>query len=278
MTDPRHCFPDQYMDLIFQLVGGPVHTETNARTGAGIRAIPHPVHLLIDLRGGLMLPGNRAYFPHIAAAEVAWMLKGTRDPDFIMKHAPKLWGKFIEDGKLRTAYGYRWRWHFGRDQLGLAVAALQADPTNRQCWVQAWDPSCDGLGTPGQPKNIPCPVGFTINVIKGRLNLSVFIRSSDVYVGLPYDVMGYAILASLIANELGVEVGHLSVTLAHAHLYDVHLDLAKEDLSRVWNPDRMAFSSLTISEAERHAPLLVDYYKAQKPNPHLPRKLPELIE
>lgn len=278
MIDPRHRFPDQYMDLIFQLVGGPVHTEVNARTGAGIRAIPHPVHLLIDLQGGLMLPGNRAYFPHIAAAEVAWMLKGTQSPDFIMKHAPKLWSKFIEDGKLKTAYGYRWRSHFGRDQLGLAVFALKKDPTNRQCWVQAWDPSSDGLAFGKQPKNIPCPVGFTVNIIKGRLNLSVFIRSSDVYVGLPYDVMGYAILASLIANELGVEVGHLSVTLAHAHLYDVHLDLAKDDLSRIWNPERMTFSSLSFSEAERNAPLLVDHYKTQKPRADLPRKLPELIE
>lgn len=220
--------------------------EHNQRTNVKTYRIDRAWFLDFNMtREGIPLFGNRKYFLGIAAAEVAWQLLGTKDAKFIMQYAPKLWGKFLAPTDLpidyvETAYGYRWRKQFGRDQLMLAIDALKNDPTNRQCWVSAWDPSCDGLGQPNQPANIPCPVGFHLNVVeagfgKSRLNLAVTLRSSDAAVGLPYDTLAYSMLLCLIANSLGLRPGHLSLTLCHVHYYAPQSEIVSKSLiGRNW--------------------------------------------
>lgn len=216
-------------------------TETNARTATDIRMLKGGHSFRLDLSDSLLpVSGNRKYYPHIAAAETAWQFMGTKDPGFILKHAPKLWSKFVETEEdydqtghpsghkdvLKTAYGWRWRRAFGRDQLQLAVKELADNPTNRQLWVQAWDPARDGLGGP-QPKNVPCPIGFSVSRIKDDVHMSVFIRSSDVFVGLPYDVMGYALTLDAIAATVDCTPGSIHFTLAHPHIYEPHWDATR---------------------------------------------------
>lgn len=215
----------QYRELLVDLIEAT--EETNARTGVRIRALPGGVSLKTTL-DVLPMVGNRKMFPHVAAAEVAWQFMGTKDPGFILSKAPKLWQHFVEDGELKSAYGYRWRRHFGRDQLAMAIRELQDNPTNRQLFISAWDPAADGLGGPDQPKNVPCPVGFSLTTLEGRLHASVFMRSSDVFVGLPYDLMAYGLTVDAIAMQTGLKPGTLHFTLAHAHLYEPHFDLALE--------------------------------------------------
>lgn len=213
------------------------HEEVNARTNTKIKALFGATSFSVHLGAGLPVAGNRRYWPHVAGAELAWQLMGTKKPDFILKHAPKLWSKFVEQGELKAAYGWRWMEAFGRDQLSQAVQAIQDDPTNRQLWVQAWDPGADGLGNKAQPKNIPCPIGFTINVVKEQVHMSVFVRSSDVFVGLPYDVMCYALLLDSIAATIGRAPGVLHFTLAHAHIYEPHFNAVRECLSLKPDPE-----------------------------------------
>lgn len=232
-------FRDAYKDLMVKCMEG--HVEVNQRTGVKTQIAKGPQSFSLHLGGGLPIAGNRRYWPHIAAAETAWQFLGTKDPTFILQHAPKLWSKFLEKepgpepedhlgptgGKseidvLKAAYGFRWRKAFGRDQVQMALDALASDATNRQVYIQAWDPRSDGLGGPDQPKNIPCPIGFSLNVTGGKLNCAVFIRSSDVFVGLPYDVMSYALTMDAFASSLGIEPAFLHVTLAHAHIYEPH--------------------------------------------------------
>jgi len=212
---------EAYRGLLCDLMNRGV-TETNARTKTDIKMLQGATSFKLDLTSGrLPVAGNRRYYPHVAAAEAAWQFMGTKDPAFILGKAPKLWSKFVEDGELKTAYGYRWREHFGRDQLDLTIDELMSNPTNRQLFISAWDPANDGLGGP-QPKNIPCPVGFTVSRFGDDLHMSVFVRSSDVFVGLPYDVMVYALTLDAIAATVGCRPATLHFTLAHPHLYEPH--------------------------------------------------------
>lgn len=230
------CMPVLYRRLLAELMDRGVE-ETNARTGVKIKLLQGGQSFRLDMTNGLLpVPGNRRYFPRVAAAEVAWQLMGTQDPTFIVDKAPRLWEKFIEDGKLKTAYGWRWRHAFGRDQLELLVRALRDDPTNRQLYVSAWDPGSDGLGGP-QPKNVPCPVGFSVSRFGDDLHMSVFLRSSDVFVGLPYDVMGYALTLDAIAASVGCRPATLHFTLAHAHLYEPHWPAVKACLGKLGSSD-----------------------------------------
>lgn len=252
-------FREAYRGLLLELMNRSVE-EVNSRTQTRIKMLQGAHSFKLDLTNGrLPIAGNRAYFPHVAAAETAWQFMGTQDPTFILKHAPKLWSKFVEDGELKTAYGYRWRKAFGRDQLMQAVDCLENDPTNRQLWVQAWDPTNDGLGGP-QPKNIPCPIGFSVSRFRDDVHMSVFVRSSDVFVGLPYDVMAYTLTLDAIAATVGCRPGTLHFTLAHPHLYEPHWNMVRACILGDWSAgewrERKEFAEAATSWPSNCGPTL----------------------
>ncbi len=266
-------FFDAYGAIVAWVFSG--ETELNERTGVRVKVGRGGTAFRVDLRDG-MLPtvGFRKTFPKSAAAEVAWYLRGEQDATFIRKYAP-LWDKFVEPlggdevslhriGELQSekvqvnptfegvkaAYGYRWRSHFGRDQIRLAVEALKRDPSDRRCYVSAWDPAEDGLGALGQ-RNVPCPAAFTFSVLGGELHSSIILRSSDVFVGLPYDVMGHALLMDAVAHELRLRPGVMHVTLAHAHLYESHWELTAEMMKQEPVVPPMPLPGWTLSQIER---------------------------
>lgn len=255
-------FFDAYGAIVAWVYGGDV--ELNERTGVRVKVGRGGTAFRVDLRDGLLPTiGFRKTFPKSAAAEVAWYLLGTQDAAFIRKYAP-LWDKFVEPIEQKTdewpyirktegvkaAYGYRWRNHFGRDQIRLAVEALKKDPSDRRCFISAWDPATDGLGEVGQ-RNVPCPAVFTFSVLGGELHSSIVLRSSDIFVGLPYDVMGHALLMDAMAHELRLRPGVMHVTLAHAHLYESHWELTAEMLKQEPVVPELQLPGWTLSQIER---------------------------
>lgn len=223
-----------YYDLL-QRIMDYGHTELNQRTGVNVKALANQA-LVLDCSKYLPMIGLRRTFPHVAAAELAWTLSGTKSIKWLLNYT-RMWENFAEeDGTVAAAYGYRWRHHFNRDQLADALETLRNDPSNRQVVVMAWDPSDDGL-LAARKKNVPCPLGFSLNIVDKKLNMSVYIRSSDVVVGLPYDVMHYALLLDVLCEELmlspnhyGLTRGSLMLALGHAHVYDTHFDLSRKML------------------------------------------------
>jgi thymidylate synthase len=244
------AFHDTYRGLLSWVLEGKV--ELNDRTRTRVRVGRGGASFSIDLRNGILPTiGCRKTFPRSAAAEVAWFLLGTQSAAFIHTYAP-MWDKFVEElqpGRfgVKAAYGYRWRRYFDRDQIALVLAALREDSSDRRCYVGAWDPATDGLGASGQ-KNVPCPVGFSVSILDGELHSALTLRSSDVFVGLPYDIMGHALLMNAFAIELGVATGVLHVTLAHAHLYEHHWDMAVEALAQAPVVPQLPFPGWTIEQ------------------------------
>ena len=113
----------------------------------------------------------------------------------------RIWDDFSSlSGVVTAAYGWRWRHEFGRDQIGELVKSLKQDPSNRQGVVLAWNPGGDGLGSK-QKLNVPCPFGFTVNIIGGKLNLHNLVRSNDMILGFPHDVAGFALLQRILAGH-----------------------------------------------------------------------------
>lgn len=293
---PAADFPDVYDNLLWRLIRrGTV--ERNTRTGKEVKALG-PVAFKLDLSEGLLpVPGNRRVFPATAAAETAWYLMGTQDATFMLKHARVVWEKFVEplwkdglgegiptmDQGVKAAYGYRWRRHFKRDQLHLAIETLRRNPSDRRVWISAWDPAEDGLGAEGQ-LNVPCPVGFSLSILDGRLNSSYHLRSSDVFVGLPYDVMGHAILMDLLATELGfLGPGEMEFTLAHPHIYDVHWEMAHESFHHKKKPRVNLLNSgrtdpffpWRVDDVVRSADIFVDLYKDEGRKAEWPEYCPK---
>jgi len=196
------------------------------------RAIPG-MHFSTDIeKDGFPLLTLRKIPIKAPVAEQAWFIMGSRKPEDFLRNYTKIWDAFTNPGDVVTvAYGYRWRKHFGRDQLQLLIDLLKNEPGSRHGVIVTWDPSQDGLSLQ-KKKNVPCPYTFTVNIIAGRLHLHNIVRSNDVILGVPFDVFGFALLQCLLAQELGVRPGIYSHSISNAHIYDTHYEAAKEIIKR----------------------------------------------
>lgn len=206
--------------------------EKNERTGHEVTALPG-LSFSIDVeKEGFPLLALRKIPVRIFVAEQIWFISGARRPDDFLRGFTKIWDDFTNPNDVVTvAYGYRWRKHFGRDQLGALVKLLENEPSSRHGVVVTWDPTSDGLG--GAKKgNIPCPYTFTVNIIGGKLHLHNIVRSNDIILGLPHDVAGFALLQCILAQRLGVLPGIYTHSISNAHVYDIHYEAAQAMIER----------------------------------------------
>lgn len=224
-------FDQIYKDMVARIMTEGI-TEFSERTGYDTKAIPG-LHFSIDIeKDGFPLLTLRKIPIKMFVAEQVWFISGARKPEIFLRNYTKIWDAFTNPNDVVTvAYGYRWRKHFGRDQLGLLVDLLQKEPSSRQAVVVTWDPSQDGLSL-AKKKNVPCPYTFTVNIIGGRLHLHNIVRSNDVMLGCPSDVAGFALLQCMLAQKLGVKPGIYSHSISNAHIYSNHYDGAEEIMKR----------------------------------------------
>lgn len=227
-----NSFDLQYQRLLRRIMSEGVE-EINRRTGHRTRIIPGAY---IEISNGFPLLTLRRIPIRIFAAEMIWYIMGSRMPSEFLQKFTKIWDDFTNiNGVVTTAYGYRWRRHFGRDQLIDLIKLLKTDPSSRHGVVVTWDPSDDGLAnslTARKKKNIPCPYTYVVNITDKRLNLFCVARSTDVILGLPHDVGGFALLQRILAAYMGLRIGNFVFTTAHAHVYDNHYEAARELLRR----------------------------------------------
>lgn len=206
--------------------------EPNQRTGLKTRRI---LGAIVDLtrEDGIFSP--RKMSARIAAAEAVWMLMGTKRTEWVSRHT-SIWKKFEDDdapGFINTAYGFRLRHAFGRDQIEEAISLLQKDPSTRQCLLMNWDPRVDGLMRQGMSKNVPCPFSFQLLVQGGEGFAVVYQRSADSVIGIPYDLMYYYILAQAVFNSAGHPFYGVRIMVGDAHVYENHYVLADRMLGCV---------------------------------------------
>ncbi len=202
----------------------------NPWSGRVTRMIPG-LTLRVDIGECFPLLTLRRIPLKLFVAEQVWFLMGENNPKWLRQFT-KIWDDFTEtDGTIPAAYGYRWRHHFGRDQIESLVEHLSDNPASRHAIVVTWDPSRDGLGVDSK-KNLPCPYTFNVNIAGGKLHLHNIVRSNDMMLGCPHDAAGFALLQCILAERLGVEPGIYTHSISNAHIYDNHFDAARELLSR----------------------------------------------
>lgn len=245
-------FDSLYQNLLKNILRNGIR-EVNRRTGHETAAIPGLTFSLDIEKEGFPLLTLRKIPIRMFVAEQIWFISGSRKPADFLRSYTKIWDLFTNPGDVVTvAYGYRWRKHFGRDQLGKLIALLQKDPSSRHGVVVTWDPSSDGLGGVAR-KNVPCPYTFTVNIIGGRLHLHNIVRSNDMILGFPADVAGFALLLCILAQKLGVRPGVYTHTISNAHIYDNHYAAARKLIARknAHKPIMVALPEKTFERAEK---------------------------
>ncbi len=223
-------FDIQYQGILKDILENG-YEEVNERTGHVCKSLPG-MTMKFDLAKGFPLLTLRKIPLKVFIAEQIWFLMGARNLEWLQDFT-KIWDDFAESNNcVEAAYGYRWRKHFGRDQVDGLVKLLSEDPSSRHGVILMWDPADDGLAGGTKKKNVPCPYTFTVQIIGGKLCLHLVIRSNDMMLGNPHDTGGFALLAHFLAEKLKIPVGFLTVSISNAHIYDIHFENAKEIVSR----------------------------------------------
>lgn len=267
-------FDRVYRDLIRRVMTDG-YEERNARTGHAVRALPG---MTLEVDAGFPLLTLRRIPLRVFIAEQVWFLTGSRRPEDSLRQFTKIWDDFTNlNGVIPAAYGYRWRRHFGRDQIAGLVTLLEQDPSSRQGVVVTWDPATDGLNAKHPRKNVPCPYSFTVTIIGGNLHLHNIVRSNDLILGCPHDVAGFALLQRMLAARLGVGVGKYTHSISNAHIYDIHYEAARTLMERDHEHAEIALDvgADALSRAEAADFTLVEEIEAQlaaqyQPLPALP--------
>lgn len=125
--------------------------------------------------------------------------------------------------------GYPMRQGPGIDQLEKAVRTILEDPTSRRIIVTAWNPAeLDMMALP------PCHLLFQLLVEqeKHRLHMTMYQRSCDMFLGVPFNISSYALLLWLISYATGYTPGQLTMFLADVHIYENHISQVDEQLER----------------------------------------------
>jgi thymidylate synthase len=234
----------QYLDLVRRILD---EGEQRAdRTGHGTLSL-FGEQLKFDLEEGFPATTAKRLGFFQVAAELACFLRGHDNLEEFRQMGCNIWDKNAEagywlknplrrgDGDLGRIYGVQWRRWRGRtshdepvDQLRGVINTLRRDPWTRRALVTAWNAAeINEVCLP------PCHVMFQFSVRRDlRLYCAVTMRSVDTFIGMPFDVASYALLTHLVAKELGIRVGVLTMWFGDTHVYLNHLEQARTMLAR----------------------------------------------
>ena len=188
--------------------------------------------------------------------ELLWFINGHTDNKLLKEQNVKIWNanasrEFLDsrglhnnkEDDLGPVYGHQWR-HFnasytdcdasyigkGVDQLQGIIDKLKNPETrnSRRLVMSAWNPQqLDEMALP------PCHILCQFCVTEGnKLSCSLYQRSGDVGLGVPFNIASYSILTHLIAKHCGLEAKEFVYFLGNAHIYDDHLEPLKEQMMR----------------------------------------------
>ncbi len=188
--------------------------------------------------------------------ELLWFIRGQTDNTILQGQDVHIWDgngsrEFLDsrglinnrDNDLGPVYGHQWR-HFnasytncdadysgkGVDQLAQIIACLK-DPvqrTSRRLIMSAWNPcQLDEMALP------PCHVLCQFNVKDGKyLSCSLYQRSCDIGLGVPFNIASYSMLTHILAKHCGLEAGDFVYNMGDVHIYDDHLEPLRQQLDR----------------------------------------------
>lgn len=183
-----------------------------------------------DMRTGFPLLTTKFVPLRLAFEELRWMLSGSVDVRELQRVGVGIWDEWQKsDGTIGPGYGKQFRDFGGVDQIATLMQAIKDDPGSRRLLVNLWNPK-------DIPNMIlpPCHYGFQIKCHQEtrEMSLKMTMRSTDIFLGAPFNIAGYGLLLHMIAYVTGYRPRDLIVSFADLHLYNNHLDQAFELLSR----------------------------------------------
>lgn len=218
--------------------------ESKDRTGTGTISV-FGQQARYDLTKGFpLLTTKKINFKNVAT-ELLWFISGDTNIKYLQEHKNPIWNEWAdENGELGRVYGKQWRefrgWkqrddgsieHFSVDQISNVIEQIKTNPESRRHIVVAFNPA-----DVSDMKLPPCHAFFQFYVRDGRLSCQLYQRSSDGFLGNPYNVASYSLLTHMVAQVCNLEVGEFIHTLGDSHIYLNHLEQINLQMSREPKP------------------------------------------
>lgn len=199
------------------------------RTGVGTRSV-FGRQLRYDLSKGFPAITTKRLFFRGVIEELLWFLRGGTNIESLNRAGIHIWDNWADaEGELGPVYGAQWRnWSAqGIDQIQDLIDTINRDPWNRRMIISAWN-----VGDLRKMALVPCHVLAQFYVRNGKLSISVYQRSADLFLGVPFDLASYASLTHMIAQQTALEVGEMIYTFGDTHIYNNHVTQMSEMLQR----------------------------------------------
>lgn len=232
-----------YLDLLADIRDNGI--DRGDRTGTGTRSV-FGRQLRFNLADGFpLLTTKKVHFKSVVN-ELIWFLSGDTNTQWLKEHGVSIWDEWATDeGDLGPLYGAQWtRWPT-RDgstinQLDYVLDCLRNRPESRRILFHGWNVEYLPDESMSPQENVqagrmalpPCHLLYQFYVADGRLSALLYIRSSDAFLGLPFNIASVALLTHMLAQQADLGVGEVVITLGDAHIYSNHQEQVALQLSR----------------------------------------------
>jgi len=222
----------QYHDLLrLVLEEGKPRSD---RTGVGTLSV-FGAQSRFDLRENFPLLTTKKLHLKSIIHELLWFLRGDTNVRSLNESGVTIWDEWADEkGDLGRVYGAQWTDWRGAggehvNQIDNVIEQIRTNPDSRRLIVSAWNPAeIEAMALP------PCHVLFQFYVRDGELSCQLYQRSADLFLGVPFNIASYALLTMMIAQVCDLVPGDFVHTFGDLHLYQNHLEQAREQLSREW--------------------------------------------
>jgi thymidylate synthase len=235
-----------YNELVKLVLGG---VRRKNRTGIDTLSV-FGTQSRYDLRIGLPILTTKKIYVKGIIEELLWMMRGSTDVAELQTVGVNFWNanstrEFLDkagltwrENDIGPAYGHAFR-HYGAlydeardyssegfDQIAYVIELLKNNPDSRRIVISLWNPMttcCVALP--------PCHVLYQFDVDGDILSCSMYQRSGDIGLGVPFNIVSASLLTHMLAAICGLQVGELIHTIGSAHIYINHVDALTNQLS-----------------------------------------------
>lgn len=176
-----------------------------------------------DMEQGLPILTTKKINIKACIHELLWFLKGDTNIKYLNDNDIHIWDPWADkNGDLGPIYGKQWTYSGPKhiNQVQYVIDEIRNNPLSRRIIIDGWNPSdLEDMALP------PCHIlyQFYAEPEDKRLSLIVYMRSADIFLGVPFDIAEGGLLLSLIAKITGYKPHFLTYFFGDAHIYTNHV-------------------------------------------------------
>lgn len=246
-------YDQEYLNLASRVLE--FGTFKGDRTGVGTQSLFGEQMVFNLANGGFPLLTTKKIYWKAIVHELLWFLSGSTNTKYLEDNGITIWREWQDkNGDLGPIYSKQWRnfgggeveiegnnMHCGKlivelpgvDQIKDLIERIKEKPNDRRLIVSAWNPKdVPNMALP------PCHCFFQCYVRDGVLDLQMYQRSADLFLGVPFNIASYCLLLMMIAQVTGLKPGRFIHTFGDVHIYNNHRDQIKQQLKNepYWEP------------------------------------------